>query len=163
MSGIRQCKDGHVQIGFIEEHQWKGLVDLMGNPDWATDEKVSTREGRMRHAGELAPKVLAWLAEHTVEEVFHGGQARSVPVAPVRNAQEVVDCPQLKSRGFFVEVERGASGRLKHPGAPYHLEKTPWQARRPAPHLGEHNREVFCDILGLSRQELVRLRQQGVI
>jgi formyl-CoA transferase len=61
-----------------------------------------------------------------------------------------------------VEVEHPVAGRVRQLGAPVKLSATPWQVGR-APLLGEHNEQVFCGELGLPREELVRLRQTGIV
>ncbi|MEK7849124.1 MAG: CoA transferase, partial [Chloroflexota bacterium] len=77
--------------------------------------------------------------------------------------RDMLQDPQYKSRDYFVQSEHPKAGPLTYAGAPFKMSETPWQVRRPAPMLGEHNEEVFCGRLGLSREELVRLRQAGVI
>ena len=82
---------------------------------------------------------------------------------PVHSAKEIVNSEQLAAREFFVEVEHREAGKVKYPGAPYKLSATPWGVNRPAPLLGEHNEEVYCGMLGYSKQDLVKLRQAGTI
>jgi len=76
--------------------------------------------------------------------------------------EDVFNDPHLAARGFFVEVDHPYTGPLKYPGANFKMSETEWKAGR-APLLGEHNREVYCDRLGYSAEELVRMREQGVI
>ena len=85
------------------------------------------------------------------------------PVAPYNTAKEVLDSEQMGARGFFVQIEHPAAGKSKYPSAPYKFSKTPWKAGRPAPLLGQHNEEVYCQRLGYSKQELIQLREAGVI
>jgi crotonobetainyl-CoA:carnitine CoA-transferase CaiB-like acyl-CoA transferase len=77
--------------------------------------------------------------------------------------RDVVEDSHLRERQYFVDVARHDTGPLTLPGAPYRLSQTPWAIRRPAPRLGEHNEEIFCGRLGVSRQELLLLRQTGII
>ena len=72
------------------------------------------------------------------------------------------EAPGLGARVFFQEIEHPAAGRLTYPGPPFRLEAMPWQAAR-APLLGEHNEQVYCDELGLSREELATLQASGVV
>ena len=76
--------------------------------------------------------------------------------------QDLLEAPQLRARGFFQEIDHPAAGRQTYPGPPFRPEAMPWQAAR-APLLGEHNEEVYCEELELSRKELVILRASGVI
>ena len=62
----------------------------------------------------------------------------------------------------IVTVEPNDMRPLTYPGAPYRLSQTPWSIR-PAPHLGEHNDEIYGGHLGVSREELRLLWQMGII
>jgi CoA:oxalate CoA-transferase len=69
----------------------------------------------------------------------------------------------MKAREFFVPIEHPAVGAVEYPTAPYKLSETPWCVDHPAPLLGEHNEEVYCQRLGYSKGQLVRLRAVGII
>ena len=64
---------------------------------------------------------------------------------------------------FFEEVDHPVIGRVTMPGAPFKMAESPWRLKSPAPLLGEHNEEVYCRLLGYSREELVRLKESGII
>ena len=94
----------------------------------------------------------------------------SVPVAFVHTLQDLLDSPQLQERQYFQEIDHPQAGRLTYPGPPFRMsglplrqaQGRPWQAGR-APMLGEHNVDIYCGELGLSREELSILRASGVI
>ena len=86
-----------------------------------------------------------------------------MPCFPVNLPSEVADNPQYKSRGFFVEHDHPAARVVRMPGAPCVFSRTPWQLRSGAPRLGEHNREIFGERLGLSSDDLAMLRRDGII
>ena len=90
------------------------------------------------------------------------GNVESAPIAFVHTVRDLLEAPQLRARGFFQEIDHPAAGRRTYPGPPFRPEATPWQAAR-APLLGEHNEEIYCEELGLSRQELALLRASGVV
>ena len=71
--------------------------------------------------------------------------------------------PQYQARDYFVDVEHQSLGKTTQPGAPLKMSRTPWQIKRPAPFLGEHNMEVYGKLLGYEKGDLVRLRQAGII
>jgi crotonobetainyl-CoA:carnitine CoA-transferase CaiB-like acyl-CoA transferase len=82
----------------------------------------------------------------------------------VRSPEDTLDDPHLWDRGFFVEVEHPEMDRsYLYPGAPYVFSETPWRIERRAPLPGEDNEEVYLGRLGLSSQELERLRLRGVV
>jgi len=107
--------------------------------------------------------VTAWTMEHTAEEINQAAIAKGVPCSPVRSVEELVNDEQLAFREFFVEIDHPVAGRLRYPGAPYKLSATPWKAERPAPLLGQHNGQVYRQMLGYRRPDLARMRQAGVI
>jgi crotonobetainyl-CoA:carnitine CoA-transferase CaiB-like acyl-CoA transferase len=96
-------------------------------------------------------------------EIDQLGITHDVPLSPVRTVKELVADEQLAYRGFFIEIDHPLAGKLKYPGAPYKLSATPWEIRRRAPLLGEHNEEIYRQMLGYSRQDLVRMRKAGII
>ena len=101
--------------------------------------------------------------DRTKEEIFHAAQEWRFPWTLVQTPEEIVKCPQLESRDFFIEIEHPKTGKVKYPGALCKMSETPWQAKSPAPLLGQHNEDVYCGKLGYSKEDLVRLREQGVI
>jgi len=106
----------------------------------------------------LEPYVSSWT--HQRRDI---GQRGGVEPAPAGlTVQDLLEAPQLRARGFFEEIDHPAAGRLVYPGPPFRPEAMPWEAAR-APLLGEHNEEIYCEELELSREDLVVLRASGVI
>ena len=96
-------------------------------------------------------------------ELFHSGVEWRIPFGLVQTTEEILDSPQHKARKYFEEVDHPVMGKVTMPGAPFKMMETPWQLKNPAPLLGEHNEEVYCQRLGYTKDDLVRLREQGVI
>ncbi len=171
VAGLMQCKDGFVQIMTLFKHMWDGLVDLIGKPEWAMKEDFDKLMGKFysgdRPSGisqEQTNKFLEeWMLRHTKEEIYHGGQARGVAVGIVSSVEDLFHSKQMKARDFFVEIEHPETGQIPYPSAPYRYSETPWRVERPAPRLGEDNALIYCERLGYSKEDLVRMRQAGVI
>ena len=82
--------------------------------------------------------------------------------APVRRALEVLHDPHLAARGFFQELPTGDEQRpYLYPGLIFRMGRTPNALRTGPVRLGEHNREIYCDLLGYSPADLAVLEQQG--
>ena len=165
---ILSCKDGYVSLIAILGKQWKAFLELVGNgkiPDWyADDPRFKDRwVNSLEHADELDGLLEPWLMKYTMEEIFEMCQQRHIPFAPVRSISKAANDSHFKERSYFEEIERKETGTIKYPGAPYKLSKTPWKVERPAPMFGEHNEEIYCRRLSYSRDELVQLRQKGII
>jgi CoA:oxalate CoA-transferase len=155
------CKDGYVCI-WIGPH-WQKLVTMMGNPDWTQTELFQNPALRAQHQQDCNKLIELWTREYTMAEIDRLGIEYDVPLAPVRTVKEVVNDEQLAYRNFFVEIDHPSAGRFKYPGAPYKLAATPWEIKRRAPLLGEHNEEIYGRVLGYKWQELVKMKEAGVI
>jgi crotonobetainyl-CoA:carnitine CoA-transferase CaiB-like acyl-CoA transferase len=102
--------------------------------------------------------------KHTKEELCTEAQRREIILFAVHTPRDLLEHPQLRARGFFVPLHHAELGEtLIYPGAPYQLSETPWQLRRRAPLIGEHNEEIYGGELGLSRAELAVLMAAGAI
>ena len=116
----------------------------------------------MIHRDELDAILMPWLMEYTKEELYHKGQAEGLPFSFPRTVEDLFDSPQYKARGFWVDIDHPAAGRLTYPGAPGIMSKTPYQVER-SPLLGEHNEEIYSKVLDLSKKELATLSGAGII
>ena len=163
IGGLMACKDGFVILTMPQDHQWSGLVEAMGSPEWALKDEYATEMGRAKGHDDIQPRVEAWALQFTKDEVYRICQEHSVPLGPVRSTAEVFGWQQARERDFFQEVEHPVAGKYHYPTAGYKLSATPWQAERPAPLLGQHNEEIYCGRLGYSKEDLERLRADGVI
>ena len=158
-----QCKDGWIYLCCVEEHQWKGFVEVMGNPEWANEEIFADRLKRGENWEALAIFLEEWVKDQTVLDLYRKAQAKRVPFAPVSTMGDLLNSEHLKARGFFVEIAQPVAGTHKYPGAPLKYGATPWEIRLPAPTLGQHNGEIFGQRLGLTAGRLEELKRMGVI
>ncbi|MCH8062680.1 MAG: CoA transferase [Chloroflexi bacterium] len=144
VGGVLRCSDGYVAISPREDAQWERWVELMGGPDWASDERFTTREGREANFPELWRLVEGWTTDHSKKDVARWGQERRIPCFPVNTVEDLFDDGHLRHRGFFIEQDHPVAGKLKYPGVPYRLSGADLPlATRPAPLLGEHNASVL--------------------
>ncbi len=158
-----KCKDGWVFLHVAEPHHWQRWVEIMGNPEWADEELFKDAYSRAEHWESLEPLMTEWSMKHTKAEIFELARVKKIPFAPVNSMADVMESRQLEERGFFVDIEHPKAGRLTYPGAPYKFPKTPWSIRRPAPLLGQHNEDVYCNQLGYTKEELVKMYEAGII
>jgi crotonobetainyl-CoA:carnitine CoA-transferase CaiB-like acyl-CoA transferase len=161
--GVLPCKDGHIVVITPEEHQWNALMTLMGNPEWSKEPWCGDLVNRIRHADTINKRLIAWTTRHTKEEIFRKGQALSCPVSPCQSAEDLINSEQLKTRGFFADVNHPILGPLKMPTSASRFSESPWLFERPAPLLGESNEEIYCERLGYRKEELEILKSKGVI
>jgi crotonobetainyl-CoA:carnitine CoA-transferase CaiB-like acyl-CoA transferase len=108
--------------------------------------------------------VADFIASLPAEEVYHAAQQRGFTWGAVRAPEQLLDDPHLDDRGFWKEVEHPELGRsFVYPGEAAIYNGSPWRISRRAPLIGEHNTEIFCDELGLSRGDLSVLAESRVI
>ena len=153
-TGVYACKDGYVflmaggiganrfwsrTLEWFADEGMKGIERLHG-PEWANVDFLKSAEAKRTFSEVFDP----WALERSKADLYHGGQARKIPIAPVSSPKDILENKQLQSRGHFVEVPDGLAGQtLRMPGAPYKLSQTPWKIQRPSPRLGEHNMEIL--------------------
>jgi crotonobetainyl-CoA:carnitine CoA-transferase CaiB-like acyl-CoA transferase len=135
--GIFECADGLIFLVIVEEDQWRRLVELMGNPEWASWEIFEGIINRADNADVMRPFISDFTRQWKVGDLFRAGQERRICFAPVFNVADLGNEQQLEARGFFVDVDHPRAGRIRQPGPPYRLHEPWWKIRRPAPLLAE--------------------------
>jgi len=163
--GAFPTKDGFVSIqGVGRGEAWiPRLFTMIDKPELMEDPRFSTPQSRMDNIDEFNALLYSWLADHTKQEIFDEADRVRYPVAPVYSTEELVNNPHYQERDYFVEIDHPRAGKLTYPGAPFKMSRVGWAIRRPAPRLGEHNREVYCELLGYSKDDLVILRSLDAI
>ena len=162
---ILPCKDGHILLAPFQ--QWETLVEWMDNEGMAEDLRdkgyleEGYRDSRMSHIIQVIER---WTKNHTVQELFESGQLMRLPWAPISALKGVLSNPQLKARGFFVDVEHPELKRsISYPGSPYKFSNSSTGRWKRAPLVGEDNVRIYQGELGLSKEEYERLLSLGVI
>jgi crotonobetainyl-CoA:carnitine CoA-transferase CaiB-like acyl-CoA transferase len=153
-----------VALACETDEQWRALVGVLGNPEWASDPALADAAGRRAAHDAIDEQLGAWTARRTAQQAEDELLAAGVPASIVRNAHQLSPNPQLEHRGFFQVVEHPLIGKLRYPGQPMAFSGLPRGLRRRyAPLLGEHNDEILRDELGLSDDEIAALLESQVI
>lgn len=155
------CKDGWVAIAAQSAAQWEGLCTMIGRTD-LLEARTATGEPRVLSREELERELTEAFKDKTRAELFELGGLFRCPTGMAYDVAELVHDPHLRARGFFQLVEHPLAGALPLAGSPWDFPASPWQQGR-APLLGEHNEAVYLGALGLTEEELARLRQLGVV
>ena len=142
-------------IACFSDEEWRSLVGVMASPSWATHRKFDTLEGRLEHQEEMDQGIEAWTKTLGKYEIMERCQAAGVRAMPVQSSQDRVDNdPQLRYREIYMDVEHPALGTWPLQNAPFKMSETPAVNSRPGPLIGQHNMEVFEDLLGITHEEL---------
>ncbi len=150
-------------LSVTSDAQWRALVQLLGAPDWCSDPGLEHHAGRRDAHDRIDAELSRWAAQRKREQLIAELIAAGIPAGSVCNPREQTAHPQLRARGFFEEVEHPVVGRQPIPTVPFRYAGLDRWIRRPAPRLGEHNREILGDELGLDESEIEELEAEGVI
>ena len=154
--------DTWVAIAVRSDDEWRALCAIMEKPGLASDTRFATLSKRLEYADELDEIVSTWTVSKESNDVMGLLQAEGIPCAPLANALELLDNPQLKSRGFFETVTHPDTGTVPMAGMPWKMSRTPGRIRFAAPRLGEHSVEVLKNYLGMPDTEILSLVERGI-
>jgi benzylsuccinate CoA-transferase BbsF subunit len=163
--GVYPClgEDRWCAITILTSEEWEGFKRALSNPDWAKEDRFASLASRLRNIEALDSLVQGWTKEHLAEEVMALLQTEGVPAGIVQNARDLANDPQLKSRGFFGELEQPVMGKTLADACPIKLSDSPAEYRQAAPTRGQDNDYVYRQLLCLSEDEIERLKKDGVI
>jgi crotonobetainyl-CoA:carnitine CoA-transferase CaiB-like acyl-CoA transferase len=161
--GAFNAKDGSVVICTITDPQWQKVLQAMDREDLIGEQRYATRENRTKNMDEVDGLVQAWCKGKTVEDVFAILKKFGVPCSPLPTFDQVASDPQLLSREMLVEVDQPISGKVKLIGSVYKMSKTPGDRKKRVPDVGEHNKEIYCGLLGINADDMRKLKEESVI
>ncbi|HEX2278238.1 MAG TPA: CoA transferase [Candidatus Tectomicrobia bacterium] len=139
-------------------------MDRYGLAQDLLDDTYQSAAAIQANVPHIAAALEAFFASIPLEEAWHGGQELGLPWGAIRSMDEIIHDAHLHERGFFVEVEHPELGRsFTYPGPAAIYNRSPWRIARRAPLIGEHNEEILCGELGLTRGELAALAESGVV
>ena len=149
-------------IACFSDEEWTSLIGVMGNPAWSKDAKFETLNGRIQHQEEMDAGIEIWtqtLKKYVLVELCQKSGVRAMPVQS--SEDRVENDPQLRFRGMYTEIEHPMLGIWKFQNAPFKLDKSPARIDKPPPMIGQHNREIFENLLGLTVKEISEAYDDG--
>jgi CoA:oxalate CoA-transferase len=164
--GIFAARDGDVTICAANDGFFSRLPAAMGMPELLDDPRFATRAPRAQHADEIHAIIAEWTADLTVAEITERLVEADIPVAPVRTPVEAVADPQVLARGEVLPLahpDYGPGEGLFGSGIPIRFSSTTAEFSGPAPHLGQHNDEVFAGLLNYSAERIETMRAEGLL
>jgi crotonobetainyl-CoA:carnitine CoA-transferase CaiB-like acyl-CoA transferase len=159
--GIFPCADGYVGV-HVMSRNFPSLARVMGAEWMLQDERFRSERDRLVHSDEIMATIYAWTADRTRDEIYRRALEERSTLAPILTIPEVLAEEHLRERDAFRRLDDPRAGALTYTGPPFRPSEGEWELR-PAPRLGEHNAAVYGELLELSAQEIVLLRQAGVI
>lgn len=174
---VRQCKDGHVVAFFgggssaaivkssrelVAMANQEGFALDLKDFEWEKMDASTTTQEAITERNEMLEQ---FLITKTKAELFDEAMKREIFLIPVNTVKDIAESPQLQSRAYWKQVEHPElDDSIAYPGWPVKwTELPPYSPQRRAPLTGEHNREVYEEELGLSKEQLALLKTKGVI
>jgi succinyl-CoA---D-citramalate CoA-transferase len=139
------------------------LCAAMDRPELTVDPRFATLAERAAHSDEINGIVSRWTTSLSAEEITARCVEHDVPVGTAYTAADIFDDPHMAARGDLVAVDDPVIGSVRQQAPFPRLANHPAEVPRGAPRLGEHNREVWCGLVGLSDDELADLTARGVL
>jgi crotonobetainyl-CoA:carnitine CoA-transferase CaiB-like acyl-CoA transferase len=163
--GCYPCRgeDNWLIIACHGDSEWQQMIRLIGKASWAADERFATHGARKEHRKELDKKLSDWTSKYTQRQLFRMLQEAGVAAGIPLSGEDLFYDIHLRERGHIVETQAQPWGKLAHHGLPGIPLLSPANAARPAPWIGAHNDQVFGGILGLTREDIDRLKECGAI
>ena len=155
--------DGNMVLTVGNDEQFARLCDLLGHPEWASDERFATNRARVANRKELIPRLRQATVMRSTQEWVQVLERSGVPCGPVNTLDQVFEDPQVLARGMKQSVQHPSLGDVPTVGNPIRLKLTPVSYRTAPPLLGEQSKQVLETIVGLSSGEIESLRERGIV
>ncbi len=157
-------RDGKwVAVACTSDRIFQRLAEAMGLGEMAQDPRYSTGARRVERREEVDKIVSGWTETFDMDALVELLDSAEVPVSPVNSVSDIFQNPQFQARDSVIEVDDPAMGKMKMPNIVPRFSRSPGRVERLAPGLGEHNQEVYSEILGYSTEEIALLKEEGVI
>lgn len=174
MRAVYPCRDGHINFiiygGEAGKRSNEGMVEWMSEQD-AAPAWLQQKDWRAFNVATCAPEEIdalekhfaAFLRERTKAEFAREAGKRGIIGYPVADARDLAQDEQLRARDFWQNVDQPGLETLTFPGAFAKFSRAGSHIRRPAPRIGEHNREIYVGELGFAEKEFERLEREGIV
>ncbi len=155
--------DGFIILAVGNDNQFKKFCTAAAAPELADDQRFTTNALRVKNRTAVCARVAQLMATKSsglwLEELAEAG----VPCGPINSIAQVFNDPQLLQRGMRLTVEHPSAGQIDVAGSPMHFSRTPSQAEKAPPLLGEDTNHVLAEVLGYSQEHIQALQKDGSI
>jgi formyl-CoA transferase len=135
----------------------------MGTAELASDARCRDHQARGAHQAELDELIARWTATFTTHDLLALLEQHGVPSGLIYRTPDMLEDPHFAAREAIVTTAHPHFGPLRMQNVAPRLSASPSSIRTPAPEIGQHNDEVYRELLGLTSDEMNGLRAAGVI
>ena len=160
---VYAAKDGYIAMNLAVEEHWHNLLAAMGREDLRDDPRYSSPDARVTNRVLVDGTIEAWSKTLPKMEIFAIAKQRRIPLAPVREVDEVMHDKHMHERGFLTDIEHDEMGPITVPTSPLRFHGADRRDTTPSPKLGQHNDEIYGGWLGLGADEIAALKEAGAI
>ncbi|CAG8648471.1 23458_t:CDS:10, partial [Cetraspora pellucida] len=166
-TNVYPCADSkYVIIGGNGDAIYKRLMKVVGREDLTTAEYETNKE-RVKHGEMIDNAISDWTRTCTSKEVVEKLEKAEVPCGYIYNIKDIVEDEHVQERDLLETVHVANTDKegwdLKIPAIPPKLTSTPGETKWAGPDLGQHNREILFDILGLAEADVKKLQKEGIV
>jgi crotonobetainyl-CoA:carnitine CoA-transferase CaiB-like acyl-CoA transferase len=155
--------DKWIVIGGNADNVWKRLAATIGQPELADDARYKTHVARGENQNELDKLIANWTKTKTLSELVPILDEAGVPAGGIYTMEDIANDMHYKVREMILSVEDKELGELHIPGIVPKLSETPGQINWTGPEIGEHNQEIYQELLNFSEDDYKQLQKKGVI
>lgn len=135
----------------------------IGREELINDDRFKDNQSRIENVEELDKIIGDWMAQHPQDEIIKTFEEAQSVIGPVYDISQIMDDPHVKFRENIISLLHSKLGEVKMQSVVPHFSKTPGQVHQPGPELGEHNEELFTEVLHYSREEFLQLKENNII
>jgi formyl-CoA transferase len=146
----------------MNQDMWRDFATAIGREDLLADPRYADARSRWQHRDALNAAVREWTRARTKQDVMATLGKAGVPCGATLDTGEILDDPHLNARGQVHTIEHPTRGTIRLPGCPVRLSASE-APTTPPPLAGQHTAEVLAEVLGLSGDDVARLRARGVL
>ncbi len=163
-SNVYPTADGEIiLIAANQDTVFKRLAEAMDRPELATDKRYATHGARGESMAELDNLIAGWSAKYTADDLLSKLNEHGVPAGRIYQAKDMLADPHFAAREAITRLIHPELGEFAMHNVVPKLSESPGRIRHVGPELGEHNDEIYRDLLGLGDDDVVSLRSAGVI
>ena len=156
-------RDGAVILACGNDNLFAKFCSLAGCERLARDARFEKNSARVNHRAVLVPQLAEIMRGRTTREWVESLEGAGIPCGPINTIEQALSEPQARSRGARLTLPHPAAGSIDLIASPMRFSETPARQDTPPPTLGQHTDEVLRELLGMSAEQITKLRHDGVL
>ncbi|OMH33969.1 CaiB/BaiF CoA-transferase family protein [Motiliproteus sp. MSK22-1] len=156
-------QDSHIILAVGNDAQFSRFAELVGYPEWGSDERYRSNNARVLHRESLVALIAACLQRKTSADWLKQLNRLGIPCGPINSLDQVFNDSQVQARGMVVQLSHQQAGSVPSVANPIRFSNTPISYQQASPLLGEYSEQVLRDILNKDDKDIRHLKESGII